>query len=139
MFLFFKTDTPESPSKPTISDVTARSMTLSWTPPEEDGGAKIKSYIIEKKEPFSSKWTAVGSTDDTSFTVTGLKEGTEYEFRVAAENKAGMGKFSPATPPTIAKEPYGNHYYSGNSFEKGVLMFIRCDLFLYTLINRKKL
>ncbi|XP_038047568.1 titin-like [Patiria miniata] len=99
-------DKPDSPSKPTISDVTAHSMTLSWKPPTEDGGAKIKGYVIEKKEPFSSKWSPVGNTEDTSFTVTGLKEGTEYEFRVAAENKAGMGAFSPTTAPTVAKEPY---------------------------------
>lgn len=101
-------------------------MTLSWNPPEEDGGARIKGYIIQKKEPFSSKWTAVGSTDDTSFTVTGLKEGTEYEFRVAAENKAGTGKFSPATSPTVAKEPYGKHFASGNSFEKKSQCFYEC-------------
>ena len=100
-------DTPEAPSKPTISDVRAHSMTLSWKPPTEDGGAQIKGYIIEKKEPFSTKSTPVGKSEDTSFTATGLKEGTEYEFRVAAENKAGVGTFSPATQPTLAKEPYG--------------------------------
>ena len=115
-FIHSETDTPESPSKPTISDVTARSMTLSWNPPTEDGGAKIKSYVIEKKEPFSTKWTAVGNTDDTTFTVTGLKEGNEYEFRVAAENKAGVGKFSPATPPTLAKKPYGKFFEWGIIF-----------------------
>ncbi len=63
-------------------------------------------YIIEKKEPFG-KWVQLAKTSDTSYKVKGLKEGQEYEFRVAAVNKAGVGSFSEATLPTVAKEPYG--------------------------------
>jgi len=34
---------------------------------------------------------------DTYFNVTGLHDGIDYEFRVAAENRAGLGSYSDKT------------------------------------------
>ena len=83
-------------------------MKVTWRKPKSDGGSDITGYILEMKEPFSSRWSVAGKTrpGETSFNVTGLTEGNEYEFRVAAENKAGPGEFSAATKPTLAKRPY---------------------------------
>ena len=39
--------------------------------------------------------------------VTDLNEGTEYEFRVSAENKAGTGEPSAPSKPFKAKDPWG--------------------------------
>ena len=80
-------------------------MTLTWTAPKSDGGAPITNYIIEKKDKFSSRWAMVNisSVQDTSFNVTSLLEGTEYEFRVTAENKAGQGK--PSNPASLKIAP----------------------------------
>ena len=69
-------------------------------------------YVVERREPLG-KWSQVASTPDTTCTVKGLKEGTEYEFRVAAENKAGLGDFGEASAPTVAKEPYGKRAPAG--------------------------
>lgn len=82
-------------------------MVISWQPPYSDGGSKVTDYIIEKKEPYSSKWVPVTKTRDLSYKITGLKENGDYEFRVAAVNKAGASEFSVPTPSTKAKLPYG--------------------------------
>ena len=44
---------------------------------------------------------------DTEYTVKGLQEGKEYEFRVAAVNAAGIGDFSDETSAIKAAPPPG--------------------------------
>ena len=88
-------DVPGQPDAPEVSDLTAESATLMWNPPTSDGGAEITNYVVEMKTGSSIKWTLVKKDiKDATFVVTGLKEETAYEFRVAAENKAGVGKAS---------------------------------------------
>ena len=46
----------------------------------------------------------------------------KFEFRVAAENRAGQGPFSESTSPIVAKEPLGklnfeNHLTDNLNFE----------------------
>lgn len=54
-----------------------------------------------EKRSRGGDWVPVNSfpVKDTNFTVMGLQEGTVVEFRVAAVNDGGPGKFSKATPP----------------------------------------
>ena len=47
---------------------------------------------------------------ETTYKVTGLRSDTEYEFRVGAENKAGVGPWSEATMPLQVKEPVGEYH-----------------------------
>ena len=47
---------------------------------------------------------------DLEFTIKDLYEGKEYEFRVAAVNKAGQGPFSAPSEPRVCKPPYGEYY-----------------------------
>ncbi len=37
--------------------------------------------------------------------LTGLQNGAEFEFHVAAENKAGLGPWSDPSQPVVIKEP----------------------------------
>ena len=83
-------------------------MTVSWTPPKSDGGSKVTGYTVEMKQDFSPRWLMVTSNAlETSYNVTLLTTGSEYQFRVAAENRAGTGKFSKPSETVVAKHPYG--------------------------------
>ena len=61
-------------------------VVLGWDAPESDGGAEITDYEyrINRRDP----WIPIGSTD-TTYTVTGLVNGTAYVFEVRAVNAAG--------------------------------------------------
>ena len=74
-----------------LADAGDQAVTLTWEAPEDDGGAEITDYQyrINGKNP----WTAIGSTD-TTHTLTGLVNGTEYVFEVRAVNRIGRGRAS---------------------------------------------
>jgi titin len=70
--------------------------TLSWLAPASDNGASITDYMIEVSNDGGVKWVAIDHTAfvGTSFTVTGLKAGSAYRFRVSAINAYGKGDLS---------------------------------------------
>lgn len=100
-------DVPDAPAKPQITNITKDTATLTWTPPEKDGGSPVFNYVIECKPVRASKWISAShniTVANTRFTVKDLTEGMEYEFRVLAENKAGLSK--PSAPSSvIVREP----------------------------------
>lgn len=59
------------------------------------------------REKGSNKWVPCNSTPtkSTDYTASGLREGTVYEFRVAAVNGAGPGEPSKPTKPQRAEVP----------------------------------
>ena len=73
---------------------------LSWAEPRDTGNAPITNYVIEYKAVGDVRWRGANTGKvcaARSFSVEGLSEGTEYEFRVSAENKAGVGPASAAS------------------------------------------
>lgn len=81
-------------------------ISLNWSPPEDDGGSTIFNYILEYRKEGTFQWTRVDQTiPEPKFTVKKLRKDAVYEFRVAAENKAGIGPFSENTTPTKAEQP----------------------------------
>ena len=69
--------------------------------PDNDGGSPIVGYVVEMKAKLDAKWKVVGKdVKETEFVATGLKPDVEYEFRVAAVNKAGQGQASPPSKPS---------------------------------------
>lgn len=86
---------PSTPVGPlTASDIDGTELTLSWQPPEHDGGAPLTGYFIEKREGFKQFWGKVARipADKETYHVTDLTENTNYLFRVSAENKEGSSK-----------------------------------------------
>ena len=69
-------------------------MTISWTPPESDGGAEITSYILEKKKQSTfSSWKKT-EVKGESMRVTELKRGGSFVYKVCAKNNVGVGEYS---------------------------------------------
>jgi len=89
-------------------DTTKTSTVLTWQPPVSDGGNPITGYYVERFAPYSTRWSKVNKepTAELTLTIDDLEEGTEYKFRVSAENQAGVGE--PCEPITVlAKDPFG--------------------------------
>ena len=96
------TDLPEAPGRPDITEMNKEDASFTWTEPESDGGSEIFNYVIEYRITGDKSWKAGSKgkkVEDLEYTVTGLVAEREYEFRVAAENKAGVGPFSPPSVP----------------------------------------
>lgn len=89
-------DPPSSPGAPEVKDKTRSSVTLSWSPPDKDGGSPVKGYVIEVHEEGSPDWRRVNPADKlhpfTEITVPDLKEGKKCKFRIYAVNAAGSSE-----------------------------------------------
>lgn len=91
---------PGPPGFPVCSDITENAVTVEWTLPDYDGGSPISGYVIERRE-MTGKWIRVNKTPvlDLRYRVSGLFEGNSYEFRVFAENIAGI------SDPSLTSDP----------------------------------
>uniref|UniRef100_A0A8D2J7C1 Titin n=1 Tax=Varanus komodoensis TaxID=61221 RepID=A0A8D2J7C1_VARKO len=99
-----KPDPPKGPVK--FDDISAESITLSWNPPAYTGGCQITNYIVHKRDTTTTLWETVSATvARTTLKVTKLKTGTEYQFRIFAENRYGKS-FALESDPVVAQYPY---------------------------------
>ena len=98
---------PKACPPPMIQNATATSITVSWKVPQDDGGKAITGYYLEKRETKNVQWSKVNRRAilDRTHKVGGLSEKTEYEFRVLAENQAGVGDPSPPSRSVVAADP----------------------------------
>uniref|UniRef100_A0A8C9Z7H8 Titin n=1 Tax=Sander lucioperca TaxID=283035 RepID=A0A8C9Z7H8_SANLU len=92
-------DKPSQPGGPVkVEAVTSDSVTMSWNRPEYDGGCTIKHYIVEKRDTSANTWVVVSpNLARTKIKAGRLKTGSEYQFRITAENRYGKG-------PTLLSE-----------------------------------
>ncbi|XP_071534909.1 titin-like [Panulirus ornatus] len=110
---------PTKPNGLQVIDVTTKTVTLAWAPPTTTGGADLTGYVIERRLTTERKWERVDTVDPsvTLFCVENLREKSEYEFRVFAENPVGLSleaamteqvrlktHATPPSPPTAPLE-----------------------------------
>ncbi|XP_016102903.1 titin-like [Sinocyclocheilus grahami] len=85
-------DTPGPPTNVKITEVTKDSATVTWEPPENDGGDAVKAYHVEKREASKKAWVCVTSNcHSLTYRVEDLQEGAIYYFRITGENEFGTG------------------------------------------------
>ena len=87
---------PSAPGKPTATPGNG-TATLTWTAPLSNGGEGITSYEYEKSDD-AGNWHEFPNLSLTQ-TVSGLRNGQEYTFRVRAVNEIGKGEPSMASDP----------------------------------------
>lgn len=97
------TEKPGAPQNVAVTSETKNSCVVSWRPPLSDGGSKIKTYYLEKRDKKTGEWVSVTSDEihQTVFSVKGLTEGVEYDFRVKCENLGGVSEWSAESPTII--------------------------------------
>ena len=94
------TDQPGQPGQPTNVRATPdgdSAIDVSWLAPEDDGGALITRYELQRSPDGASNWSNAGSTPDgetLTFKNTGMTFGTTRYYRVAARNSRGLSAWS---------------------------------------------
>ena len=96
-------------------------VTLRWDAPEDEGGSAIIDY--EYRINGKGEWISTGSTD-TTHTVTGLDNDTEYTFEVRAVSRNRKGRASgrvEATPRMPAPLDF-THFANGAGTTSGIVL-----------------
>lgn len=105
-------ETPGAPRGPLTAKNEGRdAVALSWQPPLDDGGSPIVSYIVDKLDVQRGGWVRAARVagDVTAYKLSGLNVGHDYNFRVYAENKAGVGQPLDLKTLIKAKSVFGGY------------------------------
>uniref|UniRef100_A0A3P8WB70 Titin n=1 Tax=Cynoglossus semilaevis TaxID=244447 RepID=A0A3P8WB70_CYNSE len=97
---------PGSPTNVRVVQASKSAVVVAWCKPDNDGGSCITGYHIESKDQNSILWTKLNRSPVTEnqFKVTSVEEGLVYEFRVYAENMAGVGLCSNTSDSVLTIE-----------------------------------
>jgi hypothetical protein len=108
LFLYYANATPSAPESLSAT-VEAGQSTLSWTAPSYIGNSALTQYMVKYKAHNAGSYTTFGTTTPatTSMVVTGLTNGTEYDFQVIASNTQGDSDpaSASATPVDVPTAP----------------------------------
>lgn len=84
------------PGRPELAtgnpNIASDAVTIRWSKPQQDGGAIVHGYIVEHRRIGAQQWIrAVNMLIPTNeLTINGLEAGWRYQFRVIAQNAAGV-------------------------------------------------
>ncbi|KAG7274942.1 hypothetical protein CRUP_033614 [Coryphaenoides rupestris] len=115
-----------------VLEVRDTSLVVLWDPPAFNGRTPVNGYYLDIKEAGAGDgaWKAVHEKVNQLqyLKVTGLNAGTSYEFRLRAQNLAGVGKPSGVLGPVLAQTRPGTHEIVVDVDEDGVIsMVFQCS------------
>ena len=123
----------------TLTNVTDRGVTLTWTAPAVVAGGEVAVYIVRYARAAFADWkSASDSYQGTSFDVTGLQPQTAYLFEVQTSNAAGQspavqGQATTAPPVQNVRTPAWSDLVVTPE-HPGELDVTRVQMLLFTLI-----
>ena len=95
---------PAAPARPSLVPDDGQ-ITVNWNPPN-DGGRAITDYDVEYRPAGAPTWIDANHEGIvTTTTVASLTNGSDYNFRVRAENESGDGDWSPAATSAPTDTP----------------------------------
>ena len=123
-----------------MTEYSESTVSLKWEEPEDDGGCEITHYVLEKRDKSRNTWGNKMSSPDLEYTATKLVKDKQYFFRVAAENKCGVGPFVELTDPVTCKNPFGelvfivnDMWFLMNGNHLLMILFIFINYFCYII------
>ena len=122
-----------APGAPTISTVTATSLTVGWSAPSDDGGSPITAYDLryiksDAADKTDGNWLVeepVWTSGDLTYVLTELDDGVTYDVEVRAVNASGNGPWSATSTATTTE--HGGSISIATAFSVGSSVRGRID------------
>ena len=85
-----ETREPSAPANLVATAIGVSQVHLNWTASTDNGG--VTGYLVQRQDPGNASFVRVGTTTGTSYTDTGLAEGSNYSYRVLVSDVTGSLK-----------------------------------------------
>ena len=112
-----------SPTSLSANAISSSQINLRWIAPTNTGGTPVTGYMIQKRDSCAGNFsTLVANTSNTSTTYsnTGLVNGTCYQYRVFAHNAVGTSMASNNSTGTTLQNPTPSIYPPSTPIGVGV-------------------
>src|SRR3970040_2287833 len=99
---------PNSPTSLTANAISSSQINLSWITPTNTGGTPVTGYMIQKRDSCTGSFSTLVvniSNTSTTYSNTGLVNGTCYQYRVFAHNAVGTSMASNNATGTTLQNP----------------------------------